>query len=151
MNNAFWGGAFIACLALYFLKQAVKDLKDYDISKEWPSVEGTILKSEAVRWKVTSSHTTLFVEYKYDVDGSSYTGRRSALYTHTREEVLECVERFKVGAVVPVYYKSDAPSEALLITGGREDKRYSKIILSLFVSAVGGAVAIAGYMGFLDS
>ena len=138
------GGGFLILLGIWLLKQARQDLKDFERSKSWPSVKGTMLKSEVWRPKSTSAHRVWSVAYEYRVADKSYKGNRVALYTPLYEEIQEWQESRQIGDTVNVYYDPAKPNRSVLFRGGREQKKYGEIILCLGAIIVGIFIAIYG-------
>ncbi|MFY2559783.1 DUF3592 domain-containing protein [Corallococcus terminator] len=87
----------------------------------WPSVQGTITRSEVESVRSNKSTTYgLKVAYDYSVDGQRHEGTRHR-YASGRSGVRayseELVARYPLGASVPVYYRPGQPSEAVLQVG----------------------------------
>lgn len=151
-NGAFWGGVFLVLLAAYLLKHAIKSFHEFEESKNWPSVTGKIVYSEVVRPSATNSRRDFLVNYDYEVDGKEYRGNRTTLYTIIdEEEAVGFQAQFKTGSSVLVYYRTEVPSESILVPGGRDEKKYGEIIMSFVVLVVGVVVSIAGFYGHLNS
>ena len=147
----FVGGGFIFLLGIWFFKQAIQDFRNYKHSKNWPSVMGRMIKSEVWRPKSTSSHHVWSVEYEYKVDDKSYKGSRASLYTPLLKEIQEWQKTRQKGDDVAVYFEPATPSNSVLITGGREEKKYGEIILSICALIIGIVVMIAGgIFGYLS-
>ena len=144
------GGAFLVLLGLYFLTNAIKNFKDFEQSQTWPATSGIITKSDVWRPKATSAHHVWSVEYSYTVNGKKYNGNRAALYTPLHEDIQEWQKGRQENDTTEVYYNPDAPQESVLITGGRTDKKYGEIILSIAALLVGLAVIIGGQLGYLN-
>lgn len=148
-SKAFWGGAFLTAIAWYMLKHTLCSSRDFEASKTWPSVEGKITRSKAVRYHMNGTLTTWELCYEYAVRGKPYKGGREALYTLTRDEILIYVDKYPVGSTVSVLYRPDNPSESILISGGRDTKKYGEIIGSAFAVVIGIVIMVAGYFGGL--
>ena len=144
------GGGFIVILGMYFLINSMKNFKNFEASKSWPSCSGVVNKSEVWRPRSTSSHRVWTIEYKYKVDGTEYTGYRAALYTPLYEEIMRWQEGRQKGDTTQVFYNPAKPDEAVLITGGRDSKKFGEIILSVLAVILGFAVMVAGYLGYLS-
>lgn len=142
-------GCLFALGSLYFLARSLHSLTVARKSLSWPSVEGHIRKSEAVRFQSTSNHRALFVEYEYTVDGVSYTGTRDAFYTLRGDEAAALERAHQASPAVRVHYAPDDPRNATLIVGPRAEKPYSDLILSVLGLVVGLALAVGAYRGYL--
>ncbi|NNB85025.1 DUF3592 domain-containing protein [Corallococcus exiguus] len=90
-------------------------------STSWPTVQGTITRSEVETVRSNKSTTyRLKLAYTYSVDGQSHEGGKRRLYawsTGDLEPVEALVTRYPVGATIPVYYRPAQPSEAVLQPG----------------------------------
>ena len=99
-------------------------------SKTWPSVTGTIV---AAGFESSGSGTTYnrtaFVQYRYDVDGSSFSNDRIAYgptpnfnvdgtVTTRHEEAVKELANRSGGSDVEVYYNPEKPSDSVLLAGG---------------------------------
>lgn len=87
----------------------------------WPSVQGTIIRSE-VEAKRSNKSTTYGADlaYSYTVDGQRYEGnqeRTTVWRAGDRGFAEERVARYPVGATLPVYYQPGQPTEAVLQPG----------------------------------
>ncbi|WP_163866606.1 DUF3592 domain-containing protein [Myxococcus eversor] len=87
----------------------------------WPSVQGTVIRSEvtSVRSNKSTNHG-LKLAYTYSVDGQSHEGSTVQItesMSGDRGVAEEQMARYPVGASVPVYYQPEQPSEAVLKAG----------------------------------
>ena len=99
------------------------DNKKAVISKNWPSVPGTIVSSRINEVTVRDSDglrssLQLDAEYEYSVDSVRYINNR---YTPGHipkgippRKAAEVTDRFAVGNIVPVYYNPGNPQESCL-------------------------------------
>lgn len=110
------------------------------------AVEGEITRSEVARGNTgtTASETTTWThdfEYRYEVDGETYTGDRTASATYRtsdRSEVEETAARYPVGSKITVHYDPDDPATSVLEPG-------ISALPSLFLAlGVVGLLALAG-------
>ncbi len=96
------------------------------VASKWPSVPGVMLKAELfehlTKTKTSTNRMSTFssyeplVEYRYAVDGKMLTGNRIAIGL-TRlplEKAQEFVDKYPVGATVPVYYNPKSVKESRL-------------------------------------
>lgn len=96
-------------------------------SPQWPSVEGVMLTSQPRAMHdnpaepESAKHDWVAeVRYAYMVDGVSYTGDRLQAFGRrymTKEEVLQELAPFPVGAHVQVFYDPAQPQSSVLIPG----------------------------------
>lgn len=147
-NKAFIVGCIWTCGAIWLLMYALKQRQKYEPSKTWPTVEGRIITSEI--WLPKSQGDKRWqVKFQYEVDGTTYTSMRPALYTIQDTEMLENVEVYKTGQPATIFYNPDKHKEGVLIPGGREKQRNSDIILAIIGCLVGIALMAAGYLGLI--
>lgn len=118
-----------------------------DVAAHWPTVVGTVTAS---RYEETTETTTdgdtrvryfANVAYRYAVGERTFSSERIAFHgidTHTRLiDVQAIVDRYPVGATVPVRYNPDAPGEAVLEV--RKPGLATPILVTLF-----GLLMLAG-------
>ena len=102
-------------------------------SSKWPQAEGMVIRSELAsisRSDSNSSHSTESfwpeVEYKYQVDGKSYTSTNikldgllhGARVGTGEKEAEEVLARYPLNAAVTVYYDPEQPGEGDTGDGG---------------------------------
>lgn len=91
--------------------QAGKYFRD-DLSHQWPSVEGVMLRSE---WVGSSGSRKAIVAYRYKVNGQTYHSETIALWPCSAERL---VKSHPAGSPVNVRYDETQPERAVLIPGG---------------------------------
>ncbi|RKH73412.1 DUF3592 domain-containing protein [Corallococcus aberystwythensis] len=106
-------------------------------AERWPSVPGTITRSEVEAVRSSKGGTTYGpkVAYRYSVDGQRYEGgtdRSAAWRTSNPRDAERQVARFPIGATVPVYYQPGKPSETVLQPGLRSTDLFVLMILLPF-------------------
>ena len=80
---------------------------------------------------MSSTRRNFLVKYEYQVSGKKFTGDRVALYTLIYEdEVDELADKFKEGGEATVFYEPNNPSESVLVTGGRSNKKNGEVIVA---------------------
>ncbi|MCL2914054.1 DUF3592 domain-containing protein [Shewanella corallii] len=149
MNLPVIAGIVFLLFSLYLMKQSLTSLALANASVLWPVVIGKILSVEVSKPQSTSNHRVLYVKYSYQVDGQEYIGSRDALYTLTGDEVLQLEQQFAESSEVEVFYDPQSPDSAVLITGPREDKKYSDLILAGVGVVVGIGLILAGNAGLI--
>ncbi len=89
--------------------------------KDWPTTQGIIRTAEMGRHRGNKGGTTYSanVSYDYSVGGSRYTGKKVAfgMMSASSSYARGILERYPIGAKVPVYYSPDNPETAVLETG----------------------------------
>lgn len=93
-------------------------------SRQWPSVEGTVLAS-----RVDDTHLEFMkpvLRYQYAVDGRSYVGFRVAFsgYGISRQSMARLVQPYSLGQQVRVFYDPGNPASAVLDNRGHSDWGY---------------------------
>ena len=93
-------------------------------SRQWPSVEGTVLES-----RVDDAHLEFMkpvLRYRYAVEGRSHVGFRVAFsgYGVSRRAMADLVRPYAVGQAVRVFYDPARPASAVLDPRGRSDWVY---------------------------
>jgi hypothetical protein len=122
-------GLCLTLFSIYLVRRAIYSFRESVSSTKWPFVLGKIIKSKAVKLLPTGNNRTLFVEYEYSVNGKNYSGKRDSFYTLTGQEALEQEIQHNKSRKVKVYYDPKDPKKSALVTGPRDDKKFSDIIL----------------------
>lgn len=96
-------------------------------SVQWPSVEGVMLLSQPRSQHLNSAEPegaqhdwVSEVRYRYSVNGVSHTGDRLRAFGRrhmSREESMQELAPFPVGAKVKVYFDPAKPDSSVLIPG----------------------------------
>jgi len=96
-------------------------------SVQWPSVEGVMLVSQPRSQHLNSAEPegaqhdwVSEVRYRYSVNGVSHTGDRLRAFGRrhmSREEAMQELAPFPVGAKVKVYFDPAKPDSSVLIPG----------------------------------
>ncbi|WP_342075140.1 DUF3592 domain-containing protein [Yoonia sp. SS1-5] len=99
-------------------------------SRSWPRVDGTVVSAGFETSGSGQTYTrTAFVQYRYTVDGTNFSGGRIAFgpetnfkvdgtITTSRDEAIKSLATQTGGSSVAVYYDPANPSDAVLISGG---------------------------------
>ncbi len=116
------GGVLIALIAVFFA------YKRHQAIQNWPSTEGTVIAAEIdkdSRW-VTKHHSDgstskrhkttyeLEVEYRYSVNGKSYTGEDESNEQDRRSYLESRLGEYSTGAKVTVKYDPEDPEDSVL-------------------------------------
>ncbi len=112
-------------------------------SMGYPSVLGTITHSSVAVSRDSDGDPTyqFSVRYVYRVEGRRYEGtqaRYSAWRTASQSFVEELAARFPEKSTVPVYYRPEAPEDAVLIAGLQSTELMVMLVMMPFAFVVGG-------------
>lgn len=115
--TAAMAGTGLIALALWLRARAAQ-------SRQWPSVEGTVLEA-----RVDDAHLEFMkpvLRYQYTVDGRRYVGFRVAFsgYGVSRRAMADLIRPYAVGQAVRVYYDPARPASAVLDNCSRSDWVY---------------------------
>jgi hypothetical protein len=107
--------------AVFFLF-ALPPLQYSNTSKSWPTVPGTITKSEIDTWRSDSkTHYQPDIVYAYSVDGKKYTSSKITVGDPPLDNNVTPAKRlqaeYPVGKEVVVYYDPELPGSAALKPG----------------------------------
>lgn len=143
----FWLGLVGLAMTGWLLQSAIRSYAAANASRHWSRVTGTIIESRAVKWKATSNHRTLFVTYRYSVEGRDYESTQASFYTLAEGEVDRLEREHQRSTTVAVYHDPHDHARATLVTGPHPQKPHSDVVLALLGLLVATAVTIAGYTG----
>ncbi len=98
------------------------NLRDASASSGWPTADGRVLSSRVERSRGSSDSRDSYryspaIRYSYSVDGKQYTGDRVSFrddHYGRREKAQRIVDEYATGSSVPVRFKPDDPSQAVL-------------------------------------
>jgi hypothetical protein len=150
-KRLFLGFVLLAAGVVFFLI-GFNIEKDMWSSKNWPTVQGKITKSE---FSYRKRHYTPEIKYNYSVNGKEFTSEKIALGIKDSETSISKVyskslERFPKDKIVNVYYAPANPENAVL-EPGINNGNFLYYVLSI-VSALSGIFLITNYFtGFGDS
>jgi hypothetical protein len=136
-------GLVFLVIGVIFLIVGLVATKRAKAAQTWPSMPGTVVRSEVVRHESTdedgSSSVTFepVVEYNYSVMGQPFTGKRIAFGANrfNYNKAAEIAARYVVGARPAVYYNPDKPKDSVLETSASGGKLF--VILGAIMGAVG--------------
>ena len=140
-------GLVFLVLGVIFLIVGLVATKRAKAAQFWPSMPGTVVRSEIVRHDDTDSDGSSsvsyepVVEYDYAVMGQPFTGKRIGYGANkfNYKKAAEIAARYPVGAQPAVYYNPDKPKDSVLETSGAGGKLF--VILGAIMGA-GGLVAL---------
>lgn len=154
MNLPLIFGSIFTVFSLWMLLHAITNFRTARQSESWPSVKGRLVNVELWGTRNVDGIMTpverLSIQYDYQVDGHTHTGKNVAFYTLVYPETVRFAENHPENSDVRVYYSPQIPSESVLIPGVKGDnKRYSEIILASMALTVGIAITTAGALGII--
>ncbi len=115
-------------------------------SPDWPTVSGTVIRSEVVL-STNDDGDTMYeaeIEYEYTVDGKDYTCDNVKVHdiggsSNIRKGADETVEEYSLHSTVTVYYDADDPSNAALEPGATFQHKFllyvgqAVVVLAVFI------------------
>lgn len=114
--SLFVGGVAVAVYGIYVMTRA-------SASNDWPSVEGTINRSEIDKNRDSDGGGYTYharVSYRYFVDNVEYRSKRirfGHVSTSDPHDARHYTNQFPEGEIVRIYYDPIAPNEAILLPG----------------------------------
>jgi hypothetical protein len=122
--------------AIFFLF-AWPPLQYANTSKSWPTVPGTITRSEVKVWKRDgNTHYEPDIAYSYTVEGKKYTSSRITVGDGSLDNNVSKAKRlqaeYPVDKEVNVYYDPDLPESAVLQPGTKSGDLMLAGISALF-------------------
>lgn len=149
VNIAWIFGLVFLLLGVIFLIVGLVAMKRAKAAQSWPSISGTVDRTDVVQHEDSDSEGNSsvtyepVVEYSYSVMGQPYTGKRIAFGTnrYNYKKAEEIVTRYQAGSRVNVYYNPEKPKDAVLETVAAGGKLLT--ILGAVMSAVGVVAFIA--------
>ncbi|MDX9930873.1 MAG: DUF3592 domain-containing protein [Bacteroidales bacterium] len=121
-NPVTMGIIFALVGAAIFFFFALPPLQHAATSKSWPSVPGTITKSEVQVFKRDgNTHYQPDIAYSYSVEGKKYSSSKITVGDGALDNNVSKAKRlqaeYPAGKEVDVYYDPDLPESAVLQTG----------------------------------
>lgn len=121
-NPISMGIIFAIIGAAVFFLFALPPLQYSIASKTWPSVPGTITRSEVDVWKRDGkTHYEPDIAYSYTVDGKKYSSAKITVGDAPLDNNVSAAKRlqaeYPVGTEVPVYYDPELPGSSALEPG----------------------------------
>lgn len=149
VNIAWIFGLVFLLLGIVFLIVGLVATKRAQTAQSWPSIPGTVNRTDVVQHEdsdsdgFTSVTYEPVVEYSYSVMGQPFTGKRIAFGTnrYNFKKAEEIVNRYQVGSRVNVFYNPEKPKDAVLETVAAGGKLLT--ILGAVMSGVGVLAFIA--------
>lgn len=153
MNVALILGLVFLLLGGIFLAIGLVATKRAKSAQSWPSMPGTVNRSEVVEHEDTDSDggsTVTYepvVEYQYSVMGQPFTGKRIAFGANrfNYKKAVEIAARYPLGARVNVYYNPEKPKDSTLETSASGGKLF--VIFGAVMAAVGLVALIIALFG----
>ena len=103
----------------------------------WPTIDGTIVRSEIERQTSTSdkgAEETLYpkIAYQYRIDGQEYKSAKIS-FSSLKADAKQLVSQYPVSKTVQVYYNPQKPKQAVLVPGGNEFNMVPYIFSAVFI------------------
>jgi len=123
-----------------FLLFALPPLQYSNTSRSWPSVPGTITRSEVNIWRSDSkTHYQPDIAYAYFIDGKKYTSSKITVGDPPLDNNVTPAKRlqaeYPVGKEVVVYYDPELPESAALQPGTKSGDYLLAGICAIFFFA----------------
>lgn len=104
---------------LYILVNTVRDVGLSMIASGWPTTAATIMKTDTAGF-FNFYERDLTIEYKYQLDGKSYTGYRIAFGGGQFTDIFSSdTPRFRYGDIIDIHYNPEQVNESTIETGFR--------------------------------
>ena len=118
------GFMFTIIGAITFFFWGLPPLKYSNESKTWPSVQGTVTKSEVGSYlKNGKNYSRANIEYNYKVDDKTFTSYKITVgdppHVNNISKAKQMQQKYPVGTTVSVYYDPEAPDSSALKPGIR--------------------------------
>jgi hypothetical protein len=136
-NPVTMGIIFALVGAAIFFFFALPPLQYAATSKSWPSVPGTITRSEVKVWKSDgNTHYEPDIAYSYSVEGKKYSSSKITVGDGALDNNVSKAKRlqaeYPAGKEVDVYYDPDLPESAVLQPGTKSSDLMLAGISALF-------------------
>lgn len=133
---------FFVILGVCALAYGIYTFRTGNASRTWPTVKGVVTLSNV---NGTSGHYSLSINYKYDVNGATYTNGRvfyGAISSGGSSEARGLSRRYPAHSTVTVHYKPRSPQTAVLEPGVRNPVVVGAVAVFGAVFLVAGLVLI---------
>lgn len=124
---------FTAILANFFLYRMVIETQNKEKAvMQWPSVTGTVVKSEIRIHRTSEDHTEFpDITYTYEVMGKAYRCKQILPGGEIGGmDIQSTLNRYPLNAQITVYYDPHNPKDAVL---ERESKKFSKMLWLMLI------------------
>ena len=129
MGDFFSAGAI---LLLWALVSSILEVAATYRAKQWPTVQGTVISSKAVRGCGKGSSFYPAVQDSYSVGEIRFVGHRIAFGNGgcgSENEAQDIARLYPVGQAVSVYFNSRQPNDAALVVGKVLNDTWEGIII----------------------
>lgn len=113
-------------------------------SASWPTVTGTVVKSEVVETQNRNVHVFMpVIEYSYSIDDTQYSGNRISDWETTsknRKDIEKILAPYAKDNEVNIYYSPSNPRNSLLSPGVHLSSTYW--LITGILLAIAGAVSL---------
>lgn len=128
---------FLLMLTAWFVVGMIGFVKAV-VSKNWPTVSGTVISSQVLRPSGKNTKYTAEVIYTYKVDGKEYQSKKlkATAARGTSEWARNKVEEYPSGKDVIVHYNSKKPDIAIIEPGLQSDNYFMTIAPLFFMIVI---------------
>jgi hypothetical protein len=136
-NPLVMGLLFIIIGGFVFFMWGLPPMKYAAASKEWPAVQGKIIRSEVETYRKDGKTQYLpDIAYNYNVEGKAYTSSKVTVgdppYTSNISPAKRLQNEYPLGKEVKVYYDPDVHSSATLKQGIQRNDIMLAVITGAF-------------------
>jgi hypothetical protein len=136
-NPVTLGLLFMVFGGIVFLVWGLPPLKYSKASANWPSVQGTITKSEIETWRREGkSYYQPDIVYTYEVNSKKFTSSKVTVGNPPSDSNMSPAKRlqneYPVGKKVDVYYDPEAPASSALKPGIQKNDLLLAFITGVF-------------------
>lgn len=108
-----------------------------EIRKTWKPVQGQVARVDPNGWWDDDANQRYYLEYRYAVDGKTYTGVRYHVQERSLKTYAGIEYRYRTGDAITVYVDPDDPGQAVLDVSYLRDS-------FLALAVLGGFLVLAG-------
>lgn len=144
MNGLLIAAILMSLFGLVFVIIGIISNRRAALSKTWPTAPGEILNSTIVQHESTDSDgasSTSYepvVEYRYNVIGSPFTGKRIAYGANqfSYNIAQKIISRYPIGSSIQVHYNPEKPADAVLETKSSGGTIFLIVGIVIIIAAV---------------
>lgn len=126
-------GVAVFFFGLAFILVSGQIIDQYRVQKTWLPVQAEVVRVDINGWWDEAAGQRYYLEYRYSVDGRSYTGMRYHIKERSLKTYGDIEYRYKRGDAITVYYDPRDPGQAVLNTAYLRDEFVAVTILAGFL------------------